>query len=33
MSGPIRSVDSSLMHALRWVENIRETLEANGITR
>jgi hypothetical protein len=33
MSGPIRSVDSALMTALRWVENIRETLDANGIYR
>lgn len=23
MSGPIRSVDSSLMHTLRWVENLQ----------
>lgn len=31
MSGPIRSVEEPVMHALQWVEEIRETLEANGV--
>lgn len=33
MSGPIRSVEEPVMHALRWAENVGETLESNGIYR